>query len=165
MRPGRSLVALVIAAAVSAPGCGVDPADVAGDYTLSLTKRENGCSFEDWTEGDTDSNVPVVITQDGGSVSGTVEGIWGVFLDAWLGSNVYTGTVDGHDVTMTIIGTNSATQGDCTHTFNSRVDASLDGDLLSGWVEYSAATNDNTDCGTIEGCVTRHEFNGTRPPQ
>ncbi len=158
-------MALVVMAGISLPACGGDPADVAGDYTLSVTKRENGCNFDNWEEGDTDSNISLVITQDGDNITGTVEGLWGAFLNAWLGSKVYTGTVDGHALDMNIIGTHSTTEGNCTYTFNSYIDATLDGDLLEGWVEYTAATNDNSDCSAIEGCVSRHQFNGTRPPQ
>ena len=149
---------------VATLACDDDPVAVAGDYTLSLTKRDNGCDFDNWNEGDTTSNVGMIITQDGKNITGTVEGLWGAFLNTWLGSKVYTGTVGGSDLTMTIIGTHSATSGNCTYTFNSSVDATLDGDLLEGWVEYTAATNDNPDCSTIEGCVSRHQFNGTRPP-
>lgn len=155
----------MMAAVLSTPACDGDPADVAGNYTLAITKRDNGCNFDNWTEGDTDTNIPLVITQEGSNVTGTVEELWGAFLNAWLGSKVYSGTVDGHDVTMTIIGTRSTTEGNCTYTFNSTIDAHLAGDLLEGWVEYTAATNDNSDCSSIEGCVSRHQFNGTRPPQ
>jgi len=150
---------------VALPACDSEPADVAGDYTIAITKRDNGCNFDNWTEGETDSNIPLVITREGSNVTGTVQGLTGGFLNAWLGSNVYAGEVDGNDLLMTIIGTRSATAGNCTYTFNSDIDATLDGDLLEGWVVYTAATNDNTDCSTIEGCVSRHQFNGTRPPQ
>lgn len=155
----------MVIVSVATPACDGDPADVAGDYSLALTKRDNGCNFDNWTEGDSDSNVPLVITQDSSNVTGTVGSVWGAFLQAWLGSKVYTGTVDGHDLEMTIVGTNPTTSGNCTYTFNSTIDATLDGDLLEGWVEYTAATNDNSDCSAIEDCVSRHQFNGTRPPQ
>lgn len=153
-----------IATLLFAVACDTEPADVAGDYSIALTNRANGCSFTDWEVGNTASNIPLTITQEEANVSGTVGGASGGLLNLWLGSNVYQGTVTGDSVTMTIYGERSSTEGNCTYTINSTIDADLNGDILSGDIEYTAATNGNPDCGAIEGCVSLQEFNGTRPP-
>jgi hypothetical protein len=46
-------------------GCGDDtPAYVAGDYTIAMTARANGCGFDNWTEGTTTENVMLTLTQE-----------------------------------------------------------------------------------------------------
>ncbi len=155
---------IVLSFVASALGCS-DPADVAGDYSVALTNRENGCDFANWTVGDMSSNIPVTITQDGSSVSATVGGGGAVVLDLALGSHVYQGNVNGSHIKATIFGNRSATDGNCTYTYNSTFDADADGDFLTGEIRYTPATNGNPDCAAIEGCVNRQEFNGNRPPQ
>jgi len=158
---------LMVIVAPSASCGGGDPADVAGEFTIALTNRENGCGFDEWQEGKTTSNIPLTMAQDGADVTGTVGGVSGGYLNLVLGSNVFHGTVDGDDIDMTIYGDRSSTDGNCTYTVNATVAAAFDGDLLQGDILYTAATNGNPDCETsgLEGCETRQEFNGTRPPQ
>ena len=161
----RSLIAFTLL--LSACGGG-DPADVAGNYTISLTNRENGCSFMNWTEGETSTGIPVVITQgvdaEADTATAVVNGGAGLYLDVVLGSRTYTGEVDGSNLHLTLYGTNSFNQSACTYTVNSEIDASLDGDVLEGNLLYHTSTNGSPDCGTLEGCESRQEFNGTRPP-
>lgn len=146
-------------------GCSSDPEDVAGDYSISITNRENGCMFDNYTEGETSTNIPLTITQDGSDATGTVGGLAGGFLDLWLGSRVFQGSVSGAKVDLELFGTNSTTEGNCTYTVNSTISGTLSGDVLTGNLFYEKATNGNPDCSAIEGCATRQEFNGTRPPQ
>jgi hypothetical protein len=147
-------------------GCGGgDPADVAGNFTISLTNRDNGCNLANWTVGEQASNIPVVITQDGDNATADVQAGAGFLLDAALGSSVYTGDVDGDDLFLELFGTRAQQQGNCTFTFNSEIDASIDGDTLTGVINYRAATVGNPDCAALEGCVSFQEFNGTRPPE
>lgn len=159
----RTLLVMALAAACGA--CGGDPDDVAGDYTVSVTNRENGCMFDNWTEGESSSNIPVIITQEGANATVTVNGGAGVVLDLVLGGRAFDSSVSGSNIDGTILGTPSATEGNCTWTLNAILDAELDGDFLSGDIRYQAATNDNPDCVDIEGCVTRQQFNGNRPPR
>jgi len=163
MRNTSSL--LLIATLALTGACGSDPVDAAGDYTIAVTNRENGCEFDNWVEGNSAANIGLVITQDGENASGTITGATGGFLDLILGSHVYQGTVDGNDIDMTIFGTRSAVEGNCTYTINSTVAGSLSGDVLTGNIRYEAATNGNPDCASLTGCSSRQEFNGTRPPQ
>jgi len=154
-----------ILAVLTFAACGGDPVDAAGEYSLSITNRENGCDFDNWTEGDTSTGVALSIVQDGSDVTGTVGGGAGGVLSLVLGSNVAMGEVSSNNVEMTIFGTNSATDGNCTFTANAVFDAELDGDVLTGDIRYELATNGNPDCASREGCASRQEFNGTRPPQ
>jgi hypothetical protein len=153
----------VLAAALG--GCGGGPADVAGSYSVAVTNGQNGCNFENWTEGETTANIPVVITQDDTKVTAEVQGIVGGLLGLWLGASVYTGDIDGDSLTLTLFGSNSTTLGNCTYTINSTMTADFDNDVLRGQIRYQSATNDNPDCAGIEGCVTVQDFNGNRPPQ
>lgn len=157
----RIMMAATLALLGASCGGDVDPT---GDFSISVTNRENGCGFDNWTEGNTATGIPVTITEDG-EVRAEVGGAAGVFLGVVLGSNIFTGSVDGDQLDLTLFGTTSATQGNCTYTINAVLDGTLDGDVLTGDIRYTAATNDNPDCSTIEGCVSRQQFNGTRPPQ
>ena len=148
-----------------AAGCGED-ADVAGTYSVSVTNRDNACMFTNWTAGETAANIPVVITQRGSDVTLTINGVAGVLLVGLLGAdgNVYAGGVDSTNIDVESFGTRSQTSGNCTFTYNSRISGELDGDALSGRIEYRAADNGNPDCAAISGCLTYQDFNGTRPP-
>jgi hypothetical protein len=156
----------LIVAALCLASCGEDPEDVAGEYSINLTNGENGCNFDNWTVGESTTNIPLTITQDGGHATATLGGAVAVYLDLALGSHVYSGSVDGSHLSLAIYGTRSATTGSCAYTVNSFVEADLDveNDLLAGTVRYDAATNGSPDCGSIQGCSTRQSFNGLRPP-
>ena len=163
----RMKFSLTLALMALLAACGSDPADVAGEYSLSLTNRDNGCAFDNWTEGETASNIPITMTQsteDMTMATAIVGGAAGVYLDVLLGSRTYTGEVDGSSLLLTLFGETSGIDGNCTFTVNSTIDASLDGDVLSGEIRYEKATNGNPDCAPSEGCASRQEFNGTRPP-
>lgn len=153
-----------ILALAAALGCGGDPADVAGTYTVAVTNGDNGCMFQEWTVGDSITGISVVITQDGSEATATVEGLIGAFLALALGSNEFSGDVDGSSLELTLLGTVPANQGNCTYTTNSTMTAELDGDVLQGQIAYEFATNENPDCFALERCVTLQNFNGTRPP-
>lgn len=140
------------------------PADFAGSFTLALTNGENGCAFASWTVGATASAVPFTITQDDADLTGSVGGLAGPFLDLVLGGHVFGGQGSGSHATMTLYGTRSATEGSCGWTVNATVELDIDGDVVSGSIDYAAATNGSPDCGARSGCVSTQEFNGTRPP-
>ena len=144
-------------------GCGAD-ADVAGNYTVALTNRDNGCNLQNWTVGQSTTGIPVTIAQDSSAVTANVQAGAGLVLDAVLGDHVYTGDVDGNDIFLELHGTRAQQQGSCAFFFNSDIDASLSGDTLTGKIEYKAATNGAAECAALEGCVSFQDFNGTRPP-
>lgn len=155
---------VVPAIAVAQAGCDDDPADFAGTYTVNVTNRDNGCSFDNWTEGETASNINMTLTQEGSEVTATVDGLVGAYLNLVFGDNQYVGSADGNSLELTLFGTRSATAGNCTYTVNGILDGDLDGDVMQGQLRYEAATNDNPDCALLEGCASIQDFNGTRPP-
>lgn len=159
----RLMLAAAVMLAVMLGGCGGEDADISGNYTMALTNRDNGCNFMNYQVG-AQNTVMVAITQDGSNATATVGGFGGVLLGVAVGSNVYTGTVDGDDVDLQIIGDVAFTSGNCAFTYNSEIKATADGDSMSGRIEYRAATNNNPDCAAITGCLTYQEFAGSRPP-
>jgi len=146
-------------------GCSETPIDVEGVYTIALTNRENGCNFNDWTEGATSTGVQLTVIQSSASATAVVGGVAGTWLDVAMGSHEFEGTVNGDDVNLTLHGTRSATVGGCTWTLNAILSGTLDGDVLTGNIRYTPSTNGSPDCTTIEGCVSRQEYNGVRAPQ
>lgn len=159
MRASALLVLIPLVA-----GCSDDPADIEGDYSVAVTNGDNGCALDNWTEGESAQNIAVTITQDGDSASAEVGGITGGVLDLWLGGRVFTGTVDGNDLNLTLTGDNSLSEGNCAYTFDAVLDGSIAGDVITGEIRYEAQTNGGTDCGALTGCATVQAFNGTRPP-
>jgi hypothetical protein len=156
----KSLALLALLAA-----CGSD-ANVAGDYTISVTSRDNGCNINGWQVGGMSSGVTVTITQAGSTATAIVTGGGGFLLGGLLGKNDFTGTVDGDHVDLTVLGTAPKNAGNCTYTFNGEISATDSGDVLTGRIDYRAADNGNPDCTTmmIHGCDSYQDFNGTRPP-
>lgn len=163
MRALPSLALAILVLGIGACG-GDDPADVAGDYTLQITNEANGCGFDGWTEGEVAADVPLTVTQDGAAVTATIEGLAGGYVELVLGARTFTGEVDGARLELTLFGTRSATEGNCTYTINAEVDATIDGDLLEGEIRYVPATNGNPDCAALDACANVQRFNGTRPP-
>lgn len=160
MRGRLALAAIGVCAA-----CGSDPADVAGTYAIALTNRTNGCAIANWTEGPVNGTVTMVVTQSGDSASADVQGLARAALDALTGGHVFTGTVDGADVALTITGTRAMSQGACAYTIDADLEGGLAGDTLSGSVFYRARTNGAADCGALTGCASQQDFAGARPPQ
>lgn len=157
-------LALSICAACAAlclAGCGSDDANAAGDYMVVVTDRDNGCNLPSWTSG-TASNATVTLTQSQSDVTAVVTGLAGVALDLGLGGHSYTGTIRGGDLDLRLFGTRSNTSGNCTYTLNSEIHAVLSGDMLSGQIDYTSATNGNPDCAGIEHCDSFQDLIGTR---
>ncbi len=154
-------------------GCGGDDDDtpppaggtVEGAYTISITNRENGCGFDDFSTGESTAGIGLRLEASGSEATGTVTEVGSALvLSLVLGSNVFEGTVSGSSVTLTREGTTPFSQGSCAYTLNATLTATVSGDVIQGNLRYTAATNDSSDCADLEGCVTRQEFNGTRPP-
>jgi hypothetical protein len=160
---------VLVSTACAASACGDDDGEfggnAAGEYTVSITNGANGCNLAPWTVGETATGIPFTIEQDGSSVTGTVmegPGAWVQFL---FGTNQFAGTVSGSDITMELVSKRTLQEGNCVYTINAKVTAETSGDVLTGTIDYTKQTNNNPDCDGIEGCITRQEFNGTRPPQ
>jgi len=166
MLPAMFLRTLSTLALCAAAACGGgDPVDASGDYTVSLTNRENGCGFANWTVGATTTGVALLVTQTGAQASADVQDVGArLVLDGFLGGHVFTGTVSGSNLDLGITGTRALSQGACAYTIDAVIDANLNGDLLTGDLLYMAKTNLSVDCGALTNCTSRVEFNGTRPP-
>jgi hypothetical protein len=161
----RRLSPAILAVVLALTACGGDdPVDAAGTYTVSLTRREDGCSYG-WN-GESNAGVEVAITQNAAAVSADVQPAAGarLALDAILGGHVFTGTVDGTHLDLLIEGTTPFSMGTCDYTIDAQIDASLDGDVLSGNILYRDQTDNSTDCGALTGCTSRQELLGNRPP-
>ena len=156
----KRLILLVVLGA-----CGGDPVNAEGTYSLNMTRRTNGCNFENWNEGEQFTNIEVVINQEGSSANADVMGGTRSVLDFLLGSHIYNGSVDGDELDLTILGTRSFPQGNCTLTVDSDFLGTLDGDVMTGRIEFHYHGNGNPDCAPYDGCTSFFEMNGTRPPQ
>jgi hypothetical protein len=141
------------------------PADVAGTYTLSLTVQQNQCGILANATGDSSSGVQLVVTQTGSQVSAQVQGVAGIALALVMGSDTFQGTVSGNTLDLTISGTLAGSNGTCAYTRNARLVADVSGDVITGSVTYSFATNKTADCGIRDTCQDIQKFNGTRPPK
>jgi hypothetical protein len=133
-------------------------------YTVAVTNRDNGCNFPNWTIGNSASNIGVAVNQEGEDVNADVMGLTGAYLDVVLGGHVFQGTVDGNDLEMKITGTQKFTTGTCVdHTIDAVLRTSLDGDVLTGRIDYTIVGAGST-CEPYDGCVSYQDMNGTRPP-
>jgi hypothetical protein len=137
-------------------------ADVAGDYATIVTNRDNGCNFDNWT-ANAETNASVTLTQGGNNVTATVTGLGALILEASIGGHVFTGRVAGDTLKLSLFGTRSNTTATCTYTFNSEINAQVDGDKITGQIDYSAATNGSVDCAALVNCRSFQDFAGTRP--
>jgi hypothetical protein len=160
----KGLLGLGLLGLLCLAACSTGPADVAGNYTMAITNKDNGCMFQNYTVGATSTGVQVTVTQSSSQATATVMGGGGLILDAVLGGNAFSGKVDGDAIDLTLAGSRPNTMGNCVFTYNGEIIGSLSGDTLSGRLEYTAATNMNPDCTGIQGCITTQDFNGTRPP-
>ncbi|HEY5950347.1 MAG TPA: hypothetical protein VIV40_32875 [Kofleriaceae bacterium] len=145
--------------------CGSDPVNAEGTYTIAVTNRDNGCQFQNWTVGDSAAGIQCTINQEGENANADVTGLTRAYLDAVLGSHVFNGKISGDELDLVILGTRSATMGNCTLTVDAQLLATLNGDVLTGRINYRYHGNGNTDCAPYDGCVSYQEMNGTRPPQ
>jgi hypothetical protein len=143
---------------------GENDVDATGDYTVSLTNRDNGCQLSNWNVGDTSSGIPLTIAQTDNAITATVGGGAGVALGLWLGDNHYTGEVSGSNLDLQLEGQNNMSQGTCDYHYISIIDGELHGDVIGGQVRYETVTDGSSDCGALEGCASIQDFNGTRPP-
>lgn len=157
------LSSLCVLSGLALAGCGDDPANVAGTYTISLTNGPNGCMVDNWEEGATSTGTTVVITQEGDAIMADVQGVAGAYLDLVVGSSVFEGTVSGEHIDARLTGRAGA-QGSCAYTLLVDMDADLDGDVLQGSLRWFAQTNGLESCGALNACQNTQAFNGTRPP-
>ncbi len=148
-------------------GCGDDdpppPADVHGNYTVTVTNGPSTCPLPNWNQGAVTQNIPLNVTQNGGSVTADVGGLGAAFLNLYCGTAHLEGTAVGNDVNLHLEGNNSFSSGSCAFTIDANLAATLQGDALSGSIVYSPNTNVSADCAAVQSCSARMNFNGVRP--
>lgn len=160
----KRAVPWLVVACLMAMGC-ENNAAVGGNYTVNITNGENGCMADDWTVGDTSSGISLVVRQDANDqVQLDVEGPGGTYLDVFVGSSIFNGSVSGEEVTGALIGSRSYTAAGCTWTYTVDLDAEVNGDFMQGTLTYRPVTNMHPDCGILETCRNLQSFNGSRPP-
>lgn len=150
------LLALVVCVAACS-----DDSNAAGDYTVTVTDRANGCNLPNWTAGSTTA-ATVTLTQSANNVTAVVTGLGGLALDVGLGGHSFTGKINGTTLDLDLFGTRTNSSGNCTYTVNAKIRAVLTGDMLSGQIDYTSATNSNPDCGAIQGCDSFQDLAGSR---
>jgi hypothetical protein len=138
-------------------------ANVAGNYTVSVTNADNGCMIASWDVGKSTSDIPFMIDQQDENLTGTLQGLSGLALDAAIGTNSFTGSATGNDFDITAFGKKTYTQGNCSYKLNAEISGNISGDAITGTIKYSPATDNNPDCTSLQ-CSSTQNFNGTRPP-
>ncbi|HTQ45554.1 MAG TPA: hypothetical protein VMI75_22500 [Polyangiaceae bacterium] len=154
------LLALVVAttAACSSTDQG-PPAQVAGDYTLTVTDNQNGCNVENFTTGATQSGITVSITQNGSSLSATGTGSMGLML-AFATGDTLNGYIDGQAASLS--STVGHTQGGCAYSTTATVNLVFSGNQFEGNVLYTDSGNGSPDCGVMQQCTSSQKVTGSR---
>jgi len=140
------------------------PADMGGDYMVSLTNGQNTCAtVTDWTEGQQSTGIPVSIVQDGTILTAEVGGAAALYFILLTGDYNFTGEIHGNEFTLTCYGTRPTTAGNCTYTVNAIITGTVDGNAIQGTMTYQPALSDNPDCAQHD-CQAEQAFSGSRPP-
>jgi hypothetical protein len=164
----RSISLLALGAAFTACGGGSfssQTANIAGDYSVTLTTGSNACEFTNWTPGSVAMDVPVTMTQQGASATATVTGpLAALLLDAVLGTHEFEGTVSGDSFTLTAFGSTSLKDGDCAFTIKATMTGSVSGPTVQGQITYTETTNGNPACDYHATCSSVQAFAGVRAP-
>jgi hypothetical protein len=153
---------------LSAIGCGGDdsppPADVHGNYTLTVTNGPSSCPLQNWNQNAITPNIPFNVVQNGSSVTADVGGLGAAFLSVYCGNSHLEGQVVGSELQLHLAGTRSLSSGSCAFTIDANIVATVQGDAINGSIGYVPNTNSSTDCAAVQSCSARMNFNGTRPP-
>ena len=160
---------LFIACGLStATGCGSDdpppPANVRGNYTLTVTNGPSTCPLPNWNQGAVTQSIPFIVTQNGSAVSADVQGLGAVFLNAYCGNAHLEGSAEGTQIELLLVGNRPLSSGSCAFTIDAHLVATLQNDTLTGSISYAPNTNSSQDCAAVQACSARMNFNGTRPP-
>lgn len=164
MRLHLSLVAISLLTLVACGSSSDAPADVSGTYSLSITDTKNDCNYQGWTIGSTAQNVGFVVTQNGTSASGDVQGLAAAYTGA-LGIGTLQGSVDGNVVGLSATGTTSVKSGSCAFFVKMSASFTLTGNAINGTIDYTNITNNDASCGNLSTCVSEQTISGSRPPK
>jgi hypothetical protein len=150
-----------IAACSSNSGSGTSAASVVGNYSVSITDGQNGCSIQNFTPGAMTTGVTVAVTQCGSQVCANVQGLAGVYLSLGVGTSTLTGTLNGNAATLTASATH--TQGGCMYTTTATATATFDGNTMQGTITYTDSGGSGC-VGAMQQCTSEQTFAGSRPP-
>ncbi len=162
MRTSRFVLwALCVGGALACSGG--TPTNFAGTYTVTVVDGSNDCNFANWTPGSSNGNIPVTITQQGSTGQFAVGGLAGLFLLGGLGSSSFASTISGDTMTATYLGTKQLTQATCLYSINANLSVTLTNSTnLNGTLTYSAKTNLDPTCGSLNTCSQQQTIVGVK---
>jgi hypothetical protein len=151
-------------AADEGPAPGETPANVAGDYTVTLTNVHNDCETmaDKWMDGAMSEGVPFSITQKGVHITAETMGASAIYFLALTGTIPFEGEIHGNHFLLINYGSRIYDYGACTYTINATVEGDIDGDTIAGTLVYSPDVAGNPDCEAY-ACQAEQTFTGTRP--
>jgi hypothetical protein len=140
------------------------PADVAGDYTVTLISHANDCPAMSlqWMEGAVSKDVPFSITQEGTELEAETMGAPAIAFLLLTGSVEFAGEIQGSHFVLTNTGTKPYTYDACTYTINATVEGDVDGDVIVGTLVYAPVISMDPACRDY-ACRAEQAFTGTRP--
>jgi hypothetical protein len=145
---------------------GCAPINVAGTYTGAVTNRDNGCMLDNYTVGASTSGITMVVTQSGADVTVDVQGLAGVALALFTNNpDPMRGTATPFGFSVSKVGRNGRTSGDCTYNTIVEANGTLNGDSLSGTVTYRYQVTNAAACGYRATCRTEQSFAFVRAPR
>jgi hypothetical protein len=159
MRTILPLALVVAAAAACSSNDNAPPAQVAGDYTLTVTDNQNGCQVENFTTGATQSGITMAVTQNGTSLSATGTASSGLML-AFATGNTLNGWIDGQEASLS--STVTHTVGGCTYSTTATANLTFSGNQVQGSVLYTDSGNGSPDCNVMQQCTSTQTVNGSR---
>jgi hypothetical protein len=145
-------------------GSGDPPANVAGDYMVSITNGINTCPNNgDWLEGSQSTGIPFTIQQDGTRIWAEATGAAALLFILATGEVTFEGEIEGDQFSMTNYGSRVEHNGNCTYTVNATIAGTIQGNAIEGTVTYKPVLTDNPDCEALE-CQAEQAYSGHRPP-
>ena len=136
--------------------------DFSGDYTVVVTNGQNGCGFANWTPGQMSGAIPLKITQTMDQVVVEVGGLTGDLLNLVCGSKQLAGTVHQGAIDVSLICPKQSMQMMCMFHYVAHAHATLNGNHITGTIDYTTVTNHSPDCGQLENCRSTQTFTGNR---
>jgi hypothetical protein len=156
-------ITLVLVAAVA--GCSASseppPAAVAGNYTLTVTDQQNGCSVENFATNASQTGITIAIAQNGGFLSATVMGSSGLVLAFSTGDTI-SGTIEGEEASLS--SSASHMQGNCAYSTTATANIAFHNGQAQGTMLYTDTGNGDPSCGVMQQCTSTQTFTGTLMP-
>lgn len=158
------LVSALVVACGDDDASSAPPADISGNYSISVTDADNGCQLGNWVAGQSAQNIQFVVTQNGAALTGEVKGVAAIYF-ALAGIGPLQGSASGTHGNVTAVGTTSIKDGTCAFFYRVTADFTLTGNAINGTMTYSHSTNHDPSCGYHETCTSTQNVSGSRPPK